>query len=76
MLNYYKGYWDYSLPHSTGLGVATVQNEDRRIWDRVVADYVLDLYDTNEPTAEQWQEAQYQARPRLQEIFTARGVVE
>ena len=76
MLNYYKGYWDYSLPHSTGLGVATVQNEDRRIWDRVVADYVLELFDTIEPTPTQWVEAQHQARPRLQEIFTAKGVVE
>ena len=75
VLNYYKGYWDYSLPHSSGLGVVTVRDEDKRIWERIVADYVLDLYDTNEPTPEQWQEAQHQARPTLQRIFTAKGVL-
>jgi hypothetical protein len=76
MLKYYKGNWDYCLRPSNNLGVVTVQDDDKRIWDRVVADYVLELFDTIEPTPTQWVEAQHQARPRLQEIFTAKGVVE
>ena len=75
-LKYYKGNWDYSLRPSNNLGVVIVRDEDKRIWDRVVADYVLELFDTIEPTPTQWVEAQHQARPRLQEIFIAKGVVE
>lgn len=76
MFNYYKGNWDYCLRPSNNLGVVVVQDDNKRIWDRVVADYVLELFDTIEPTHEEWQEAQHQARPRLQEIFKAKGVVE
>jgi hypothetical protein len=74
MLNIYKSQWDYSLPHSSGLGVVVVREENKRIWDRVVNDYILDLYDTNEPTTAQWQEAQHQARSTLQRIFKQRGL--
>jgi hypothetical protein len=74
MLRYYKGDWDYSLQHPNG-GVVTVIESERKIWDKVVAEHALDMYNTLEPTSEQWQEAQHHARPTLHRIFQLREVL-
>ena len=67
-----NGNYDYSVKH--GLGYYTVRGDERRLWDKIVCDFALDMFDTMTPDEIQYQQAEDKARPTLDMIFQRKAV--
>ena len=67
-----NGNYDYSVKH--GLGYYTVRGDERKLWDKIVCDFALDMFDTMTPDELQYQQAEDKARPTLDMIFQRKAV--
>lgn len=67
-----NGNYDYSI--KIDLGYYTVKGDDRKLWDKIVCDFALDMFDTLTPNQLQYEQAEDKARPTLDMIFRRRVV--